>query len=61
VLSAIVFPAAAQIAYPIKPVRLLVGFSPGGGQDIAARILAKHLAASSGQPVVVENRVAPTA
>jgi tripartite-type tricarboxylate transporter receptor subunit TctC len=37
-------------------VRLLVGFSPGGGQDIAGRILAKYLAASWGQPVIVENR-----
>lgn len=48
--------AIAQTAYPVKPVRLLVGFSPGGGQDIAARILSKHLAASWSQPVVVENR-----
>lgn len=48
--------AMAQTAYPIKPVRLLVGFSPGGGQDIAARMLAKHLVASWGQPVVVKNR-----
>jgi tripartite-type tricarboxylate transporter receptor subunit TctC len=55
-IAAITCPVAAQTAYPVKPVRLLVGFSPGGGQDIAGRILAKHLAASWGQPVVVENR-----
>jgi len=49
-------PAAAQDAYPVKPVRLLVGFSPGGGQDISARILGKYLSASWGQSVIVENR-----
>src|SRR5262249_36320507 len=49
-------PAAAQDAYPSKPVRLLVGFSPGGGQDVTARILGKYLSASWGQSVVVENR-----
>ena len=49
-------PAFAQQNYPVKPVRLLVGFSPGGGQDFAARILGKYLAASWGQTVIVENR-----
>ena len=48
--------AMAQNVYPIKPVRLLVGFTAGGGQDIAARILAKYLAAAWGQSVIVENR-----
>ena len=56
-LSAAALPAIAQETYPVKPVRLLVGFSPGGGQDIAARLLGKHLTTSWGQPVVVENRV----
>jgi tripartite-type tricarboxylate transporter receptor subunit TctC len=49
-------PLAAQETYPTKPVRVLVGFSPGGGQDLAARILGKHLGAVWSQPVVVENR-----
>ena len=52
----IVMPLAAQENYPTKPVRLLVGFSPGGGQDLAARIVAKHLGAVWSQAVVVENR-----
>lgn len=49
-------PAVAQDSYPAKPVRLLVGFSPGGGQDLAARIIGTHLAAAWGQSVIVENR-----
>jgi tripartite-type tricarboxylate transporter receptor subunit TctC len=55
-LSATALSAVAQDAYPVKPVRLLVGFSPGGGQDIAARIVGKYLTASWGQTVIVENR-----
>lgn len=55
-LSLTPYAAIAQTAYPAKPVRLVVGFSPGGGQDIAARILARHLSASWGQSVVVDNR-----
>jgi tripartite-type tricarboxylate transporter receptor subunit TctC len=47
---------AAEPVYPSKPVRLLVGFSPGGGTDVAARIIAKKLAENWGQQVVVDNR-----
>ena len=56
VICATALPVAAQETYPVKPVRLLVGFSPGGGQDITARILSKHLSASWSQSVIVENR-----
>ena len=47
---------AAEQPYPSKPVRLLVGFSPGGGTDVAARIIARKLSEMWGQQVVVDNR-----
>ena len=50
-------PAAfAQPAWPTGPVRLLVGFAPGGGNDVLARIMTEPLAAAFGQPFLVENR-----
>lgn len=48
-------PAAAQ-DYPNKPIRLISPYTPGGGNDIAARIMADALSPRIGQQVVVENR-----
>jgi tripartite-type tricarboxylate transporter receptor subunit TctC len=49
------FCAMAQ-GYPSKPVRMLVGFSPGGAPDIIARMLGIKLQEGLGQPIVIENR-----
>ena len=48
-------PVAAQ-TYPTKPVRVIIGFAPGGATDIIARMISPRLTAAFGQPFVVENR-----
>ncbi|QJR12902.1 hypothetical protein DSM104443_03996 [Usitatibacter rugosus] len=55
----VLFLASAGIAhaqYPNKPIKLIVGFPPGGGSDSAARLTAQALSDKLGQPVVVENK-----
>jgi tripartite-type tricarboxylate transporter receptor subunit TctC len=51
--------AAAQDAaasYPSRPIRIIVGFTAGGGNDILARLVGQKLSESLGQPVVIENK-----
>jgi tripartite-type tricarboxylate transporter receptor subunit TctC len=45
-----------QEAYPNRPLRIMVGFTPGGGPDLTARHIAQRLGESLGQQVIVENR-----
>ena len=58
--GAAALPATSRIgwaqAYPTRPVRLIVGFPPGGGNDIVARLMGQWLSERLGQPVIIENR-----
>src|SRR6187455_2676244 len=56
-LSAVLLsaPAVAQSNYPDKPVRIMVGFTPGSATDITARLFAQKFAEAWGVPVTVEN------
>ena len=56
VLAATCAWASAQDSYPNRPIRLVVGFAPGGGGDTVARIMGEHMSRTLGQPVLIENR-----
>lgn len=48
-------PASAQ-TYPSKPIRIIVASAPGGGTDLAARIVGQKLTAAIGQQTIIDNR-----
>jgi tripartite-type tricarboxylate transporter receptor subunit TctC len=58
--GAAALPAVSRIAraqtYPVRPVRIVVGFPPGGGGDITARLIGQWLSERLGQPFIIDNR-----
>jgi len=48
--------ARSQAPFPTRPIRIVVGFAPGGATDTAARLIGDHISKLAGQPVIVENR-----
>ena len=48
--------AIAQDAYPSKPIRILIGYAAGGGNDIIVRVMQPEMQKGLGQPVIIENR-----
>src|SRR3990170_6498769 len=50
------FPVIAQEAFPSKPIRILVGYAAGGGNDIIVRVMQPEMQKGLGQPVIVENK-----
>ena len=53
--SSAVAPASQAQDYPNKPVRIVIGYSAGGGNDIIVRVMTPELSKGLGQPVIVEN------
>ena len=55
-LAAAAFPAHAQAPFPSRPLRIVVGFAPGGAADAITRVVAQGLARQVGQQVIVDNK-----
>src|SRR3954471_23562042 len=57
-IAALLSASAASTAqdFPTRPIRLILGFAPGGSTDLVARVVAQKMAESWGQQVVVDNR-----
>src|SRR5918993_5661596 len=55
-LALLIGTAVAQDSYPNKPIRIVVGYSAGGGNDIIVRVMTNEMQKGLGQPIVVENK-----
>jgi tripartite-type tricarboxylate transporter receptor subunit TctC len=53
---AAISPLARAQSYPSRPVRLIVGYAPGGGTDVTARLMGQWLSERLGEPFIIENR-----
>ena len=55
-LAALSVGASALAAWPEKPIKVLIGYAPGGSTDVVARLLSSRLGEKLGQPVIIENK-----
>ena len=55
-VGAVLFTAASAQPYPSKPIRMIVGFAPGGGTDVTARAVVQEFSEALGQRIVIDNR-----
>lgn len=55
-IAAFLPPDASAQGYPVKPIRLIVPFAPGGPNDVVGRVIAQKVSEQIGQPIVVDNR-----
>lgn len=55
-IAAAVAPTAVAQSWPARPIRVLVGFAPGGTSDLSARVVSDIVSKELGQPVIIENR-----
>ncbi len=53
---AALFSFSASAAYPERPIKVYVGYAPGGSTDVVARLLAPKLGEKLGQPIIIERR-----
>src|SRR5712691_6610111 len=53
---ALLFAAPAFAAWPEKPIKVLIGYAPGGSTDVVARLIGSKLGEKLGQPIVIENK-----
>src|SRR5438105_12798646 len=60
-MIALPVPIASAQQFPTRPIKLIVGFAPGGSTDILARLVAKEMSTQLGQSVIVENRAGASA
>src|SRR5688572_1895228 len=55
-LAAFAAPCFSQDSYPNKPIRIVVGYSAGGGNDIIVRVMTPEMSKGLGQPIIVDNK-----
>src|SRR5690242_21775437 len=55
-VGAVLLTAASAQPYPSKPIRMIVGFAPGGGTDVTARAVVQEFSEALGQRIVIDNR-----